>query len=320
MSEYFSSAFEPFGFLEFSGQDPLAKRIYDTLRESLGSAFVGASQDAETFADAMCLAAAELQIECAAAQDDPSQVNYLIGEIERDYRIVQSRNSTLEERRAELLAAQLAALGSRFQVIQDGLFAIFGDQLFGWRFMNLDPEDPNSEVKLATNMPQFVPPTVNIKVIKLTEPVMPGEQTVPYEWVCAFPGGIANRDKFYIEPVSFSAQELVEVTETKQIDGEPHITATFTKPHQSGTFATTAPQPFWASTRCHCVIVVSDAALGNSNLCAKAHAFLRKTLPATSTWAICQSAGLPYWASFGPFTVGVGRIGQTPISPDTITI
>jgi len=316
-TEYFSSDFEPFGFLEFSGQEPLAKRIYDSLRESLGDAFVGADQDAGTYADAMCFAAAQMQIDCAAAQDDPNQANYLLEALERDYKILVPHGATIEERRTELLAAQLAAAGSRRSVIQDGLFAILGDELLGWRFMKLDPSDENSEVKLHTLTPVFVPPTTTVKVIQFTETIMPGEQIVAYKWITRPTSGLTKGDKFTVDLATFSTKETVTVDPVSF----GRLRATFTKPHNPGVTATTAPQPFWSSTKSHCMIVVSDLVLNDPTLIAKVHAFMRKALPATATWALCQTVNAPYGAYTGPFTVGYGgmggRIGQSPLSPLT---
>lgn len=324
-NEYFSSDFEPFGFLEFSGQEPLAKRIYDSLRESLGDSFIGPDQDAETYADAMCLAAAQLQIECASAQDDPNQTNYLLADLERDYRIIVPFGATIEERRTELLAAQLAASGSRTQVIQDGLAAILGDYLLGWRFTNLDPADPDSEVQVPNGTPVFVPATTRVNVIKFTSYIMPGVQTVPFEWLCESTSGISKNDRFTVDPSTYSTQEAVYVSSTSvDDDGNRYLTATFSKPHNPNVVATTAPQPFWSSTKSHCMIVVADEALNNRSLISKVFAFLRKALPATATWALCQTMNAPYGEYTGPFTVGYGgmggRIGQSPISLTSIAI
>lgn len=319
-TEYFSSDFEPFGLLEFSGQEPLAKRIYDSLRESLGEAFHGPSQDAETYADAMCLAVAQLQMDLAAAQDDPNQVNYLLPDIERDYKVLVPYGATIEDRRIELLAAQAAASGSLESAIQTGLSAIFGSSLVGWRFMRLDPTDVDSEVKLVTDSPIFVPPNTPVKVIEFTETIMPGEQTVPYTWITDR-RDIAPNDRFTLDCVAYASHEAVEVSGVGVNDDDiDTITATFTKPHNPGTLATTALQPFWSSTKCHCIVGVADVALTNPTLISRAHKFLRKALPATSTWAFVHTNGNPLGEETGPFTVGYGLIGNTPISTDVIPI
>lgn len=316
MSEYFSSAFEPFGFLEFSGQDPLAKRIYDSLRESLGGAFQGRDQDAETYADAMCLAAAQLQIDLAAAQDDPNQVNYLLPDIERDYKILVPFGATVEDRRVELLAAQAAASGSLQAAIQAGLSAVFGENLVGWRFMRLDPRDVDSEVKILNDSPIFVSPSTRVKVIEFTETIMPGVQTVPYKWIVREAQGVLAGDRFALDCAAFASHEDISISEV----GSGTIKATFTKPHNPGTLATTAPQPFWSTTKCHCIVGVTDVALADANTISRGHKFLRKALPATSTWAFVHTNGNPLGEETGPFTVNYGLIGNTPISTAVIPI
>lgn len=319
-TEYFSSDFEPFGMLEFSSEEPLAQRIYNSLREDMGPAFQQFDQDAETYADAMCLAISQLQIESASAQMDPDQVNYLITEIEKDFMVIPRYAAALEERRTNLALLMRSAWRGTTAVITAGLAAILGADLYGWRFMRMTG-DASNEVTPSTLTPTISPPSTPIKLATLTGTVFPGVTTVGYTMLLDAGKSLIAGDKITVDPENLAAVELVTVTNSYQLSATTGtITATFAKCHGPTMLATTATSPLWVSNKCHAIIVVADSVLSDGEKVARIHSFMSKVAPATSTWAICQATATTPALQTGPFRVGQGRVGQTPISTVAISV
>lgn len=305
-AEYFSSDFEPFGVFAFSNAEPVTRNVYEGLRDQLGSAFQQPSQNAETFADAMCLGIAQLQIDSAAAQGDPNQVNYMLAEVEKDFRLVPKWGATLEQRRAALETAMTASCGAITSVVFAGLTAILGSDFIYWR-----PMDRATEVTLSTASPVFVSPRTPIKLVNILTLIMPGSRVVEYSRVLDDGNPLLNGERITIDPAKSGLDELVTVTEATPTT----FRATFAKPHGANTEASTAPLTRWCSTAAHSMVVVSAATLSNPEKLAEIHAFMRKVLKTSNTWCICAESGT---GVVGPFTVSGGRVGQTPIGNSAI--
>lgn len=314
MNDYFASDFEPFGVWEFSDDTPVTEKIFDAMSESLGPAFQQPDQAAETFADAVCYGVAQLQLEAAGAQDDPDQISYLLSDVERDYEILAPVNATLAERRAALKTAIEAHYGAITSVIFDGLEEICGDLFYYWRPMDFD------EVSLDA-VPPLDPYTKPIRIISLQGLtghgiIWPGAQTVTYSRLLDDGNGISQGETLTVDPHNPGLTERVTVTAATATT----ITATFTKVHEINTKATTGPYPLWRSNKCHSMIVVNDSVLDNQTQINAIHAFMRKCMPASNTWAICQSTGIPPGKYVGPFDGDLNRIGQTPIAASQIEV
>lgn len=322
-SEYAFSDFEPFGVFEFSDQEPITRRLYDSMRDMLGPAFQQPDQDAETFADAMCLGIAQLQLEAAGAQDDPDQISYMLAQVEKDYQIVAPSLATLAERRAALKAAMTAAHGALATVVFDGLETLLGDDFLYWR-----PTDFADEVELATTTPTFVPYSTPIKLVTLNALIWPGTRTVSYTRELQDGDNyLQPGDKLTVDPGKPGMTEMVTITETSVVrdpvtlvvTGQT-LTATFALPHDSGVGATTGSQPLWVSTKCHSIVVVRSAVLDNPTQLAEIHLFMRKCMTASSTWIITDPE--PYLDEdhlrlMVPNTL---RIGQTVLAPETESV
>lgn len=310
MTEYFSSAFEPFGMLEFSSQDPLGRRVYDSLRDSLGDAFHQFAQDAETYADAMTLSIASLQIDAADGQSDPAQTSYLLEEIERDFGVFPEFGATLADRRALLGVSIESAWAGILATIRAGLAVIFGAGFVDANYTYW------GDVTLATDTPVMVPVTTPIKLVTLNSPygIFPGTQTVSYTRLLDAGNRVTSGDRLYVDPENLAECELVTVTastETTATTGT--ITAVFANPHNQVVTATTSSHPAWSSSRNHLVVGLSDAALRDQKAIGRATEYLRKVVPATSTWAFALLSGFPTIEDTGPFQVGSGLVGRTPI-------
>lgn len=314
------SNFAPFGEFAFSGEDSESEKIYNAQTKSLGPAFEGAQAEAETYADAMCFGVARLQIQAAGAQDDPTQVNYLIDALEKDWRIYPQPGATLDERRAELAFRQGYANGALETAIEAGLSALLGTLFINWR-----PMDRNAynEVMTNTTYPVHSPlRRTPIKKIVLRDTIFPGTQTVTYSRVLDDGNPILTGEKLVVEPGVNGLEDVVTVTAATATT----LTATFAFTHDADSPATTGPMIRWTSNQRHSMVIVHPDVLANSALMNKIHEFMRRTMPGVSTWIVCPEMlttdpvyswyptqeGLPT-GIVTSFRVGEGLIGQSPI-------
>lgn len=298
------SNFAPFGEFAFSSETSESEKIYDAQIRALGPAFTGPNDEAETYADSMCFGAARLQLQAAGAQDDPTQVSYLIEELERDWRVYHAPDATLGERRAELAYRMAASSGAFDTAITAGLTALLGALFIHQRPMNLDPL---LEVSSSSTFPTHSPPrNTPIKKITINDSISPGSALVPYTSELNDGNSLLIGEKLIVDPGLLGIEEIVIVEYADSVK----FAATFTKPHTSGTHATTGPFCRWWSNQRHTMVVVDSSVLTNSNLLTKVHEFMRRTMPAVSTWVVCSETSPGY---VGPWIVGSSLIGKTPL-------
>lgn len=298
------SNFAPFGEFAFSGEPSESEKIYDAQLRSLGPAFAGPNDEAETYADSMCFGAARLQIQAAGAQDDPAQVNYLLDEIERDWRVYSPPGATLAERRAELAFRMAATSGATDAAVRAGLTALLGQLLINYRSMNSEMLD---EVSLSSTTPEHSPSRATpIKKITLLNSILPGANIVSYTRELDDGNPILIGENLVVAPGLRGQEEIVLVTYV----GSGTVGAYFQNPHGALTRAITGPFCGWSSNQRHSLIVVDSSVMTNSILLAKIHEFMRRTTTAVSTWLICPEASSGY---VGPWVIGSALIGQTPI-------
>lgn len=298
------SNFAPFGEFRFGGGPSASKKVYDAQMSALGPAFAGPNDEAETYADARCFGVARLQIQAAGAQDDPSQVSYLIDALEKDYRLYHSPDDTLSDRRAALTAAISGTSGSYESAIVAGLTALLGASFVHWRPMN---NDPLLEVSLNTALPVHSPSRLTtIKKILITDRIFPGAKTVQYTRLLDDGNHILTGESLVVSAGNLGLEEVVTVT----TGGASSFTATFTKPHSAGTRAITGPFCRWISNQRHSLVVVAPAVMTDSYLLNKINEFMRKTMTSVSTWLICTETAPGY---VGPWVIGTAEIGRTPI-------
>jgi hypothetical protein len=303
------SNFAPFGEFAFSGSDSESEKIYNAQTKALGPAFEGAVGEAETYADSMCFGAARLQLQAAGAQDDPTQVSYLIDALERDWRVFPSTGDTIGERRAALAFAMAASTGSFTTAVTAGLTALLGSLFVHFRAMDRDILD---EVSLSSAYPPHSPLTnTAIKSIIITTAIMPGAMTVAYTRVLDDGNAILPGEKVVVNPGVNGLEDVVEVTASTPTT----FTATFTLPQDANVPARTGPYTRWTSNQRHSLVVVDESVLTNNPLLVKTHEYMRRVMPSVSTWIVCAET-IP--GIVGPFTVGQGLIGQTPLGGGAI--
>jgi len=305
------SNFAPFGEFAFSGTDSESEKIYNAQTKALGPAFEGAVGEAETYADSMCFGAARLQLQAAGAQDDPTQVSYLIDALESDWRVFSAPGATIGERRAALAFAMASATGSFTAAVTAGLTVLLGSLFVHFRPMDRDILD---EVSSNTTFPIHSPPVgTAIKSIVITTAIMPGVLTVNYTRVIDDGNGIFPGEQVVVNPGVNGMEDVVEVTASTPTT----FTATFTLPQDANIPARTGPYTRWTSNQRHSLVVVDESVLTNNTLLVRTHEYMRRVMPSVSTWIVCAET-IP--GVVGPFTVGQGLIGQTPLGEDPSSV
>ena len=297
------SNFGAFGEFAFSGEDSESEKIYNALTSALGPALTGPVAEAETYADAMSFGAARLQLQAAGAQDDPTQVSYLIEALEKDWRLFAGPVMTLADRRAALVAAMAASYGATNLAVVAGLTTILGTRLIGYRPMS----ETLGEISRNSVYPPHSPATnAPIRKIQFNTAISVGLQTVDYTRLIDDGNVIQTGDVLVVEPGRNGVEEYVTVLAASWLSFQ----AVFSRPHDIWTRATTGPFCRWTGNQRHSLIVVDSSVLTDSVALSKVHQFMRKTMPVVSTWAVCAETSPGY---VGPFEVGAGLIGQTPI-------
>jgi hypothetical protein len=320
------SSFAPFGEFTFSSAPTECEKLYLAQQNSMGPAFAGVAADAETYADAMCFSVARRQIQAAGAQDDPLQVNYLIDAIEKDWRVYPNPESTLDDRRAELAFVMGLANGALDSAITAGLTALLGPLFINWRPMDRSTYD---EVSVSSTYPPHSPlRRTPIKKIRLDSVTFPGLRIAWYTRLLDDGNPILPGEQLVVEPGRNGLEEVVTVLESTPAT----FTGVFVNSHDAGTPATTGPMIRWTSNQRHSLVIVDTSVLTNSYLLNKIHEFMRRVMPAVSTWIVCAEMKTVYpRAPAHPFPggqptgivtsfrVGESPIGQAPIGASART-
>lgn len=173
------------------------------------------------------------------------------------------------------------------------------------RFVGVASSGASFRMKVLPQ-PKISPDYTPIKHVTLSGPILPGTRTVAYTALLTDGNALMTGEWVTVEPGRIGLQERVQITASSATT----ITATFAYPHDSGVRATTAPWPTWRSTKRHSLVVVNDVSVfTNRTLQAAVHSFMRKVMPASSTWVLVYSG--PGHA--GPFSVGSSAIGFSTI-------
>lgn len=331
------SAFTPFGMLAFSSKPSHAEAFYRSMVRALGnepgsseahgtiSTAPGTRMDAKLYADAMAFARARYQLERAGNQVLPTRLTELLAVREREWGVVPSPIATDDERRAAVAAQYLLPRGAARNEVATLLSTLLGDDFVAYR------PTPKAEAVVYPSalgdQPQNLQrASIPRKLIRLTEPVTTGlgaPQYVRYERFVADPNpsaplhSLSVGDTVVLDPGNLDLVERATVTALdfdEPTEGTVFAVfqATLTKPHVTGTVGTTAPWPFWASTKRHNLIVLSPSAALDPEKRRRVHAVLGKVLRGVSTWNLAGEASAGS-ATTGPFTVGGGMLGVTTI-------
>lgn len=327
------SCFATFGMLAFSSKPTHAEGFYKAMVASLGGQFAtheGSREDAKLYADAMAFARARYALEHAGLQIFPSLVQELLPTREQEYGVIPNPTDTLQDRHRALAAAYLLPLGASRTAVEMVLRATLGDDFVAYR------PTPKGEALIFPAAPGDQPQNLQLasvprKLIKLTESVTIGlgvPQHVRYERFASNEVFTPNNADFHalkigdevvIDPGNMDVAEVVEVQELSYEFDDfeagpfyPTMKVTLNNAHAAGAPGTTAPWPFWRSSKRHNLVVLSSSAAADAESRRKADLVLGKVLRGVSTWDLAGESA-PGSGKTGPFKVGVGQIGVTTI-------
>lgn len=308
------SAFNPYGALRFSSRPSHGEKIFREMVRAVGGEqnystdFDGMAM-ARLYAFAMAFGRCKYALERTGSQFRPDRVLELLPALEKEYGIAPERNATLAQRRADLAAAAQIARGARYTNVVEVLTALLGDD-----FVSYLPTDVADAV-VTTTMPQsrgvYDKPGTLRSVFRLTSHVsrINAAITVQAEFVTGAKAAPAPGARFVLDTGDPGRVEAVTVTAATLTGTTLTLTATFTKPHSSGTVLATGRHPNLVGSKRHNLFVLTADGAPNNRARRRLHRAARRLLRETSTWAITDGTG--------PFKVGQGKLGLTTIGAVT---
>lgn len=285
-----TSAFTPPGHFAFSSKPSHGESIYRTLRDNFGDVFLtdfDGLQQARLYAQAMCLASAQYQLDRALNNRTPAKATELLAVLEHDYQVIPNPHATLEQRRAYLTAFQVIGRGNRREAMEFALRTLLGSDFIEYRTTQVadivaTPASPGT-------VGVFAAPGAKKKVFELDAAVsiINTPLTVPVTTLAGtdFP---TIGETYCVEPNPRRNIEQITI-----LDTDPHfgfITATFTKSHEPGTLAA-RPHPWWISNQRLDTIVVSQFAATDPETRRKINEIMARITRGVSTWQIIINSG-----------------------------
>jgi hypothetical protein len=273
----------------FSSRKSHGLAIYETLRDSMGAAYntaTGGIQQARLYAQAMCLAAAQYELDRAANNQNPMTATELLPVLERDYQIIPPFSATLSERRRVVAARRLTTRGPRTEAVEDALRTLLGDAFIAYEptattVLETFPSNPSDIGTFAGAGAQKKLFTIDTSVSITQVPV-----TVPFTSLAGTGAPIAG-EEYTVGPDSRDPNiEKITIT---SVSGS-NLTATFTKPHMPGTVGV-RPHPLWISSKRYNRIVVTFAAATDPETRRKINELMKRQLRGVSQWCIVSNEG-----------------------------
>ncbi len=281
------SAFARFnsGFA-FSSKPTHGQAIYEAMRDSMGGTYetdFSGKQQARLYAQAMCIGAAQYQFDRAHNNGKASTSTELLPSHERDYQIVPSYGSTLNERRQVASARALVTRGPRREAVEDALRTLLGDD-----FVSYETTDAGDAITFPSSpgdVGTFTRPGSQKKLLRLDANIslIGVPNTVPFTSLGGTDAPIVG-ESYTVAPDSRNPN-IEKITLTAVTPAT--ITAVFNKPHTVGTLAT-RPHPLWISSKRYSRIVVTFVAATDPETRRKINEQMKRQLRGISRWCIVQ--------------------------------
>lgn len=285
-----TSAFSPPGHFAFSSRKPRAQVIYESLREGMGDTYeegFEGRQQARLYAQAMCLASADLQNIRAGNNRIPAKATELLPELERDYQVIPPYSATLEERRAVFSSRAKAVRGNRREAVEDALSTLLGSDFV--RYETTDRADVVTWPSSPGDLGVFAATGAQHKSFKINVPIsivgtpfsipvtLTGNSLPPVigETYCVDPDSRGSPEQIVIDEVLFEGTRIV---------------TTFARAHEAGT-AAVRPHPMWISNQRCVVVVVTVAAAQNPEKRRQINELMARMMRGVTQWGITTDAG-----------------------------
>lgn len=328
------SAFTPCGMLAMSSKPTHAERFYramvGTLTAPDGRASMsvaeGSRMDAFCYASAMAMARTRYLLEHAGHEIQATHVTENLAKREDEYGSVPSDGDTVAARRAVLVARRLLPSGAAQTNVENALSELLGTDFLAYvptplgsevvspatiaaAPMNLQrAEIPNTLLRLVDAISGNMPASYTIRVDALD----PATSTTTESGSTVTSLRVSVGDKVVVSANTPNMAEVVTITAVGISAGPPAyrtITATFTKPHVADAVCVVGDWPYWHSTKRLSLVVLTIAAAEDAEKRRKVNDQMQRQARGVSRWQIAGGVT----GSAGPFKVGVGQLGVTPI-------
>lgn len=308
------SIFTPFGALAFSSKPSRVQAIYDAMIANLNERpnenfdiSPGTNIEAMVYARARTQAMARYTLDRAFNNAQPGRATETLPIHEKEFEVVPGPHDSLADRRRVVAARALLPGGAGYINVTNALTTLLGTGFINFR-LTPESERINFPTVGGTSPGNFVVPLATIKQITITGVISVGlgsPQFVLYQpWNPAEPVSLLNGDSIVVDPKIYGITERVTiglVTPTS-------FSATFNKAHDAGTFATTAPYPFWRSSRRHSLVIVTRATAENNDKRRQINELLSRLLKATDSWDIVPDLDGSHTAPIKTDDAVLGRV------------
>lgn len=314
------SDFSPFGLLEFGAEQSPAETIYRSYVDlSPPGAIDDPHQEASFYARAIGQAISAVTLQRAENQSKVRKASELIHLLERDYEVEPLPTDTLSQRQGRLCAVAKLSSGNA-----GGNFHAALRDLLGADFLGLYVAPPESV--------ETWPATVGAAPTHCADVRVP-----PREVVLGLPIGLLSTpievpysnldpnadeqllvagDVVVVDAGNTGLAEKVTIASVAGTVGARTLTATFTKPHDDATIATTADWPMLVSTKRFVYVIVTASIATDPVRRAQIDALCLR-LRAATQWAIVAPS-TPGSLTVGPMVLGeTTPLGTAPIEPFT---
>lgn len=284
------SAFARFnGGFGFSSRPPHGRSVYESLRDNFGETYeksFDGRQQARLYAQAMCIGAAQYQLDRAVNNRKPLAATELLPSLERDYQISPAYNATLHQRRQVVAARALTTRGARREAVEDALRTLLGTD-----FVSYDTTATSDAVTWPTQpgvVGTFAPQGAQKKVFRIDAHVLSVEvpTTVPFTSLGNTTPPVVG-ETYTVDPDSRNPN--IEQITISAVNGSS-LTATFSRPHALGAIAA-RPHPLWISSKRYSRIYVTPTAAVSVESRRKVNEQMRRQLRGVSQWCIVSTAG-----------------------------
>lgn len=323
------SLFTPFGHLRFSRVPAIGKRLFDLGAEALGGGRPGTyaitrADNGRTFAWlyawAMTLGTVYLLEERAGRQWDPACVTDLLELQERERGSIPQAGWTVDQRQSQLARMRRLIQDVSANGLSGAMTELLGDAFLAY-LPTAIADAVNWPTSLGDSPMLLAEPTLPRRVATLLTPISTVGSSVIVNYAEREPGiewTLTAGDVVVIEPENPDRAELVTLVDAFDSDGSgPYfLQLTPANPHAAGVSILRAPFPMWAGSKRHSLVILAEADAEDPETRRLAQWLMERYARGTSTWDLAGANAGDLTA--GPFTVGGGKIGVTPIGLVTL--
>ena len=323
-----TSAFAPFGALKLRAGRPPAEVLHESIVALFtdGTQFalskeLGSFVDCFAFTLARCLAKLQLRTEKLDRERLAAGAYELLPVMEEEFGLRPAPGDTLRTRRAALLAAMRAALGSRRVVLEQALSDLLGDDYIGMHVHSTSDVDI-WPAALGDDPMLLALPDIPRKLVRLPYAVSTGlgaPQFLAYEPLDPIEGDLSTGtltagDEIVIGVDNLGLAETVTIASAEEPgDGEtyPLMEVTLARAHDPGSLCAAMPFPAWGSSQRHIFVVLSETAALDADTRRRVHEYLARTVTGVTTWSLSPSNA----GSAGPLTLDNHTLGRLDMNP-----